>query len=64
MPSFFSRPLWHIRAKRKGSRAMAFNFIDALSKYGHQLRQGDLGAAYRRAVTAFRGQLQQNFVVL
>jgi hypothetical protein len=43
---------------------MAFTFGDALEKYGIQLRQGDVGEAYRRAGVAFKGQMQQKFVVL
>lgn len=62
--AFSSRPLLHVRPKETGSRTRAFTFADALSRYGRQLRQGDLGEAYRRAGAAFRGQLQQNFVVL
>ena len=43
---------------------MAYTFSDALTRYGRQLRQSDLGEAYRRAGKAFTGQMQQNFVVL
>jgi hypothetical protein len=43
---------------------MWLTFSDALVRFGSGLRGGDLGEAYRRAGVAFRGQLQQNFVVL
>jgi hypothetical protein len=62
--SFSSRPMLHLRPKDSGSRTMAFNFGDALTRYGMQMRQGDLGEAYRRAGVSFQGQMQQNFVVL
>ena len=64
LSAFTSRPMLHVRPKENGSRTMAFTFGDALVRYGMQLRQGDLGEAYRRAGVAFRGQMQQNFVVL
>ena len=62
--AFSSRPLLHVKPKDLGTRQMAFTFADAISRYGKQLRQSDLREAYRRAGTSFRGQLQQNFVVL
>ena len=62
--AFASRPLLHVKPKDLESRQMAFTFADAIARYGRQLRQTDLGEAYRRAGTSFRGQLQQNFVVL
>ena len=62
--AFTSRPLLHVKPKEAGSRTMAYTFADALSRYGMHLRQVDLGEAYRRAGTSFKGQMQQNFVVL
>ena len=62
--AFSSRPLLNVRQKEAGGRSMAYTFADALAKYGKQLKQEDLGAAYRKAGTAFKGQMQQNFVVL
>ena len=62
--AFSSRPLLHVRPKGSEARQMAYTFADALARYGKQLRQSDLGDAYRRAGIAFKGQLQQNFVVL
>ena len=43
---------------------MWLTFSDALIRFGLGLGESDLGDAYRRAGVAFRGQLQQNFVVL
>jgi hypothetical protein len=37
---------------------------DALVRYGSGLRESDLGAAYKKASIAFRGQLEHSFVVL
>ena len=62
--AFSSRPMLHVRPKKTGGRSMAFTFGDAITRYGIQMRQGELGEAYRRAGVAFKGQMQQNFVVL
>ena len=45
-------------------RLGTFNFSDALVRYGAKLTVEELEEAYRRAGAAFKGQLQQNFVVL
>ena len=39
-------------------------FVDTIEKYGHLLKDEDLGAAYRRCGKSFKGQLGQHFVVL
>ena len=62
--AFTSRPLLHVRPKDSSLRPMAYTFTDAMTRFGQQMRQNDLGEAYRRAGFAFKGQLQQNFVVL
>ena len=62
--AFTSRPLLHVKQKEAGARSMSFTFSDALIRYGQQLRQSDLGEAYRRTGNSFKGQLQQYFVVL
>ena len=62
--AFSSRPLLHVRPKETGSRQLPFTYADAITRYGKQIRQSDLGEAYRRAGNSFKGQLQQNFVVL
>ena len=41
-----------------------FTFADAISRYRANLLEADLGEAYKRAGNAFKGQLQQTFVVL
>jgi hypothetical protein len=43
---------------------MWLTFSDALIRFGSGLGVCDLGEAYQRAGVAFKGQLQQNFVVL
>ena len=61
---YASRPVLHIRPKDAKIRPMWLSFSDALVRFGSGLGEGDLGDAYRRAGVAFRGQLQQNFVIL
>jgi hypothetical protein len=43
---------------------MWYDFLDALVRYGSGIEKFDLGDIYRKAGVAFRGQLEQNFVVL
>ncbi len=62
--AFVSWPVIHFRSKDGGSRLGFFNFSDVLVRFGSNLTVTELEEAYRRAGLAFRGQLQQNFVVL
>ncbi len=62
--AFSSRPILHVRTKGGDQRSVVFTFSDAVAKYGENLMEDDLGEAYRRAGVVFKGQLQQNFVVL
>jgi hypothetical protein len=63
--AFSSRPILHVKSIGSGdSNIRAFTFIDAIIRYGAVLVQADLDEAYRRAGSAFRGQLEQHFVVL
>jgi hypothetical protein len=66
--AFNSRPTLHVRPKaennERGQRSMSFTFSDAISRYGVDLVEEDLIDAYKRAGVAFKGQLQQNFVML
>jgi hypothetical protein len=62
--AFVSRPVIHLRSRDGDSRLGIFNFSDALVRFGENLTVNELGEAYRRAGNAFRGQLQQKFVVL
>ena len=62
--AFVSRPVLHVRSKEGGIRMGTFNFSDALARYGANLTEKNLTEAYKRAGSAFKGQLQQNFVVL
>lgn len=61
---YTSRPVLHVKPRDTNQRPMWLAFSDALIRYGSGLEETDLGEAYRRAGIAFRGQLQQNFVVL
>jgi hypothetical protein len=62
--AFVSRPVLQVRPKDQNGRTMGYTFSDAVVRYGEGLQEADLGNAYRRAGGAFKGQLQQNFVVL
>jgi hypothetical protein len=62
--AFVSKPVLHIRSKGEGLRLGIYNFSDALTCYGENLTAGELCEAYKRAGAAFKGQLQQSFVVL
>jgi hypothetical protein len=61
---YSSRPIMHVRPKDKSQRSNAYTFLDSIARYGAELIAAELGEAYRRAGVAFKGQLQQNFVVL
>ena len=61
---YSSRPTLQIKDKTGKRRPLSLGFADALGRYGKGLREDDLASAYRKAGTAFGGQLQQNFVVL
>ena len=62
--AFTSRPVLQVRPKDRNKNSMAFTFSDAVTRYGEGMQEEELGEAYRRAGAAFKGQLQQNFVVL
>ena len=61
---YASRPVLHVKPKSQDQRSMWLAFSDALVRYGSGLLELDLGEAYRKAGIAFKGQLEQNFVVL
>ena len=60
---FTSRPVLQVRQKSGGGQ-YAMTFVDAVVKYGGRVGESDLRLAYDRAGVTFRGQMQQNFVVL
>ena len=62
--AFASRPVLQVRPKDQNKKSMGFTFSDAVVRYGKELQEAELGEAHKRAGIAFRGQLQQNFVVL
>jgi hypothetical protein len=57
-------PTLHVKPKEKNQKALWLSFSDALVRYGAGLKETDLAQAYNKAGIAFRGQLEQNFVVL
>lgn len=64
--AYSSRPILHVRSQGKSGEVTnrAYTFIDSIIKFGKVLLRSDLDDAYRQAGTAFRGQLEQHFVVL
>ena len=61
---YASRPVLHIKPKNPSHKSMWLSFSDALLRYGSGLKESDLSEAYKKTGVAFRGQLEQNFVVL
>ncbi len=62
---FVARPTLQVRSTDAGNtETKTYTYTDAISKYGHLLKQIDLGEAYRRAGNFFKGQLEQQFIVL
>ena len=61
---FTSRPMLHLKGKDGKSGSLNLTFVDAVARFGDGLTEDNLSEAYRRAGTAFKGQLAQHFVVL
>jgi hypothetical protein len=65
--SYSSRPILHVKTSRAGSSEVisrAYTFVDTIIRYGSILNLEDLEEAYKKAGSAFKGQLEQHFVVL
>lgn len=64
--SYSSRPILHVKTTKPGgdSISRAYTFVDSIVKFGSILVQQDLDEAYKKAGSAFRGQMEQHFVVL
>ena len=70
--AFTSRPVMHVSPILPGAAGPSsdpgatrtYTFIDAISRYGREIDMSHVQEAYRRAGSAFRGQLEQHFVVL
>ena len=62
--AYSSRPILHIQDKSGDQRPVALTFADAVTKYAGLVKDEFLGEAYRRAGNSFKGQLEQQFVVL
>ena len=64
---FISRPVMHVRPTESAevwSTPKTYSFVEAATRFGHLVRQVELGEAYRRAGNSFKGQLEQHFIVL
>ena len=46
------------------SAQQVLTFVDAIARYGGRVSEMDLTLAYERAGSTFKGQMEQNFVVL
>jgi hypothetical protein len=65
--AFALRPVMHVRPKAgsvDSTPPRTYTFVDAAVQYGHLLKQVELSEAYRRVGTAFKGKLEQIFIVL
>jgi hypothetical protein len=61
--AFTSRPLLQVKPK-DGGQMTTLTFVDAIARMGRKMTETDFGFAYGRAGISFKGQMQQNFVVL
>ena len=64
---FISRPIMHLMRKSDGRDVKlhkSLTFTEAIENYGHLIYAADIERAYTRAGSAFKGVMQQNFVVL
>jgi hypothetical protein len=64
---FISRPVMHVRPTESAevwSTPKTYSFVEAATRFGHLVRQVELGEAYRRAGNSFKGQHEQHFIVL
>jgi hypothetical protein len=62
--AYSSRPTLHVKDVGKESSSRAYTFIDSVTQFGGAVVKEDLDEAYRRAGTAFVGQMEQHYVVL
>jgi hypothetical protein len=60
---FTSRPVLQVKRKDGGGQ-FVLTFVDAVVRYGGRIGESDLRLAYERAGLSFKGQMQQNFVLL
>lgn len=60
---FTSRPVLQLK-KKNASGQFALTFVVAVLRYGGKVSESDRGLAYERADVTFKGQMQQNFIVL
>ena len=61
--AFTSRPLLQVKPK-DGGQMTTLTFVDAIARMGKKMIESDFGFAYGKAGISFKGQMQQNFVVL
>ncbi len=49
---------------KSDNMSRAYTFVDSMTQFGGAVVQDDLEEAYRRVGLAFKGQLEQHFVIL
>ena len=62
--AYSSRPILHILEKQNKNKSYSLTFVDAVVRFGKDLKEEYLFEAYRRAGHSFTGQLEQHFIVL
>jgi hypothetical protein len=62
--AYLSRLTLHVKDVRKELSSRAYTFIDSVTQFGGAVVREDLDEAYRRAGTAFVGQMEQHYVFL
>lgn len=65
--AFISRPVMHVKSPDGTVNPMTpktYTFVDAVAEFGSRVTQVELAEAYRRAGTAFKGQMEQVFILL
>ena len=60
---YSARPVIVIKSKDP-NREIAFTFADVVARFGVDLDEANYSQAYWRSGTAFKGQLEQTFVIL
>ncbi len=59
-----ARPLLSHGPKNSRSMRRTYLYVEAISKFGEELKTVDLTEAYKKARPAFTGRLERNFIVL
>ncbi len=58
------RPVLSYGTKGNKTERRSYLYVEALNKFEEEVKELDLSEAYRRARPAFRGKLEQTFIIL